>query len=487
MAMELPDEAISYNYQGLLVPAIEEWSAAAELRTRHFLAPGKLKDLMPRLLQVRSLVAAEREMRDPPPEMQPVEAGFIDLPQAQLDQYRRKGAVSELGRTLTLAGHLKDEADRVVILGAGGSILAPRALFEALKPLYHNEMPPESRLGIPRLYFDGCHDDNDALQDLLDLLQVTCVEPENREERWAVLVISKSGATLEPLVALRVFRREAHEYYGLRSQWLRELFTAVTGTTSRLRSQFKVQGHDPAELLTMPDKIGSRFAAFTPAGLLPAAIMGLDVRALLLGAAAMTKRFLEEPFEHNPVLQLAGVNFLMSEEVHKPIRVLAAWSRKLEVLGQWYGYLLAESLGKQGRGPTPLPLVHTRDLHVHGQLLQDGPRDRFITNLIVKNPRTVPIGVQMADHNEDDLNALARKSLNDINNASLRSANQGYYDSARPTADIVVPTLSEHTMGQLMQMLMLATVVEARLMGVNPYGQPGSELYRRNIRELLKQ
>ena len=143
---------------------------------------------------------------------------------------------------------------------------------------------------------------------------------------------------------------------------------------------------------------------FTAAGLLPAAVMGLDVRALLLGAAAMTKRFLEEPFERNPVLQYAAVNYLMTEEVGKPLRVLSIWSKKLEALGLWYDQLLAESLGKQGRGPTPLTAVQTRDLHSRGQQHQEGSRDKVINNLVVKTPRDVPIMIGMADHNEDDLN-----------------------------------------------------------------------------------
>src|SRR5262249_989521 len=150
---------------------------------------------------------------------------------------------------------------------------------------------------------------------LLDLLQISCVDPEVREERWAVVSITKSGASLEPAVALRVFRREANEYYGLRSPWLASLFAAVTGTATRVRGEFKACGIPDESVLTIPDEVGSRFSVFTPAGLLPAAIMGLDVRALLLGAAAMTRRFLEEPVERNPVLQFAGLNYLMTEEM----------------------------------------------------------------------------------------------------------------------------------------------------------------------------
>jgi glucose-6-phosphate isomerase len=482
--MELPDEAIAYHYQQLLVPA-EEWTAAGEVRARHFVAPGRLKDLMPRLLQCRSQVAAEREMRNPPPEMLPLEAGFIDLPQASLDQYRRKGEASDLGRIQALGARFREETDRVVLLGAGGPYLGARALFEALKSAYHNELPPETRLGVPRIYFEGYNADNDALQELLDLLQITCVEPERREERWGVVAISKSGDTLETAVALRAFRREATEYYGLRSEWLTKLFAAVTGPSSKLRDLFRAWGNPDQEVLTIPDQVGSRFSVFTAAGLLPAAIMGLDVRALLLGAAAMTKRFLEEPFERNPVLQFAGVNYLLAEELGKPLRILSVWSKKLEGVGLWYDQLLTESLGKQGRGPTPLTIVQTRDRYGRGQQHQEGPRDRVINNLVVKNPRALPIMVQMADHNEDELNVYCRKGLPDLLGAALRGTTQAYFEVARPTADLVVPTLSEHTVGQLLQMLMLATVVEGRLMGINPYSQPGLEPAQRHLREQL--
>jgi glucose-6-phosphate isomerase len=485
MAMELPDEAVVYQYQALLAPTVEDWTAAAELRTKHFVSPNRLRDLTPRLLQCRSQVAAEREMRNVPPELQPLDAGFIDLPQQLLDQFRRKGDASDLGRCLALANRMRDEADRVVLLGIGGSSLAARALFEALRSIYHNELPSESRLGVPRIYFAGDNFDNDALQELLDLLQITCVDPEQREERWAVVLVSKSGATWEPAIAHRVFRREATEFYGLRSPWLTRLFATVTGPSSRLRELFKAMGHEE-EVPSIPDSVGGRFSAFTPAGLVPAALMGLDARALLLGAAAMTKRFLEEPFERNPVLQFAGVNYLLAEEHAKPLRVLSVWSRKLEAVGRWYEHLLSESLSKQGRGPTPLTVVQTRDLHTQGQRQQEGPRDRIVNNLVVRTPRAVPIAVQMADHNQDDLNALNRRTLPDLQNAALRGVSQAFHEVARPSADLILPALSEHALGQLLQLLMLATVVEGRLMGVNPYGQPGALTYRRHMIDHLR-
>jgi glucose-6-phosphate isomerase len=484
--MQLPDEAITYQYPSLLVPASEEWTTAAELRAQHLVPPAELRELTPRLLQVRSQVAAEREVREAPPELHSLQAGFIDLPQRYLDQYRRQEDRSLLGRILLQASRLRDDVDRVVVLGAGGPYLGARALFEALRSPYHNELPPDARLGAPRMYFEGNNFDNDALQDLLDLLQITCVEPDLRAERWGVLVVSKSGDTLETAAAYRVFRREAVEFYGSHWERLRQLLIPVTGETGRLREQCKADGYAEHEVFALPADVSGRYAVFTAAGLLPAAVLGLDVRALLLGAASMTRRFLEEPFERNPVLQYAGLNHLLTTRHNKPLRVLAVWSRKLEAVGHWYNHLLAESLGKQGQGPTPLTVVQTRDLHARGQQHQDGARDKVINNLVVRSSRTPPILLGMAERNQDELNRYSRKGYPDLLDAALRGSNEAYAGVARPTADLVLPMLSEHVLGQLLQMLMLATVVEGRLVGINPYGQPGVEVYKRNMKALLK-
>jgi glucose-6-phosphate isomerase len=484
--MQLPDESIEFNYQGSLAPLPEAWTPLAELQSREFLAPERIDALRQTLVAVRMQVASEREMTSPPPKFKPLDAGFIDLPQKLLDQHRRKGDASELGRVLTLSQRLSEAADRVVVLGIGGSYLGARALFEALCNGYHNELPAKSRLGRPRVYFEGNNVDNDSLQDLLDLLENTCVDPEIREERWGCVVISKSGGTMETAAAYRVIRAELGRYYGGGAENLRKYVIPITGAHGKLRDLCRAEGFKDEEVLNIPDNVGGRYSVFTSVGLCPAAIMGLDVRALLLGAAAMTRRFLEEPFERNPVLQYAAVNYLMAEEKGKQTRVLAVWSKKLEALGLWYDQLLAESLGKQGLGPTPLTVVQTRDLHSRGQQHQEGTRDKIINNLVIKSPKHSPIAIGMSDHNEDDLNALSRKTVPDLQAAALKGTNQAYFEAARPTTDLTLPVLSEHTMGQLMQMLMLATVVEGRLMGINPYGQPGVEAYKKNMNRILR-
>jgi glucose-6-phosphate isomerase len=312
------------------------------------------------------------------------------------------------------------------------------------------------------------------------------VDPDLREERWGAVVISKSGGTLETAAAYRALRRELTEFYGNHSPQTKNYVIPITGATGKLRDLCKTDGYPEENIFTIPDDVGGRFSVFCPVGLLPAAVMGLDVRALLLGAAAMTKRFLEEPFDRNPVLQFAAVNHVLATQHDKPTRVLAVWSKKLESLGLWYDQLLAESLGKHGVGPTPITAVMTRDLHSRGQQFQEGTRDKLINNVVVKTPHHPPIMIGMADRNEDDLNALNRKSLPDVMTAAWKGTCQAYAEVARPTTDLILPNLSEHTMGQTLQMLMLATVVEGRLLGVNPYGQPGVEAYKRNMNKILR-
>lgn len=483
--MELPDEAIDYHFQGLIAPPPGgDFSPLTELQAQHFLPLARLRGMLPLINQVRGQVAAERELTNPAPELKPLDSGFIDYPQRLLDQFRRQKDQSELGRVQTLANRLREQCDRVVVLGIGGSYLGARALFDALCHGYHNELPAASRMGTPRIYFEGNNVDNDAVTDLLDLFEQSCVDPEIRDERWGLVVVSKSGGTIETAVAYRLFRNEMKRFYG-GSEQFQQLAVPVTGSPSKLRDLCKAEGIAETDILPIPDSVGGRYSVFTPVGLLPAAVMGLDVRALLLGAAAMTKRFLEEPFERNPVLQYAAVNFLMTEEKAKPIRVLAVWSKKLESVGLWYDQLLAESLGKLGRGPTPVTAVMTRDLHSRGQQFQEGMRDKVINNLIVKNPKSAAHAIGMSDHNEDDLNQFSRRNLSDLLRAAVQGTNQAYHEAARPTADLVLPQISEFTIGQLLQMLMLATVVEGRLMGVNPYGQPGVEAYKKNMRKIL--
>jgi glucose-6-phosphate isomerase len=258
----------------------------------------------------------------------------------------------------------------------------------------------------------------------------------------------------------------------------------VTGTSGKLYELARALGCE--EMFEVPDGVGGRFSILSAVGLVPAALMGLDVERLLMGAAAMNEHFRNKGPAENIVLQFVGVCHLMEKLRGCTTRVLSTWGKRLEAAGLWYDQLLAESLGKKERGALPLTVVNTRDLHSRGQQHQEGVRDKLITNLIVDQPRGEPIRIGKSDLNQDGLNELADKSLADVMAAAIEGTNQAYREDNRPTADIRLPRLDEYTLGQFFQMMMLATVVEGRLIGINPYGQPGVEAYKKNMNAILR-
>ena len=485
--MQLPDEAVEYDYSGLMAPPGDGWTPLDELRAKHLLAPEALDQVREALIKIRMGIAADRSAGDATGKGRSADAVFVDYPEKLSDRYKRKSEASELGRMIAAAERLRGSVDRVVVLGSGGGLLGSQAILGALSHAHHNELPSKDRLGSPRVYFAGDSLDGDALGDLRNLLEVTCVEPADQDERWGAVVVSPGGDAIETLAAYRALRHDLQQYYRGQPDYLRKYVIPVAGPTGRLRELAKADGFADDEILPLPEGLSGRFSALTPAGLLPAALVKLDVSALLLGAAAMTRRFVEQPFERNPVLQYAAVNHLLATTRDKTVRVTSVWSKRLEKFGDWYGHLLSESLGKQGRGPTPMTVVQTRDIHSRGQHLFEGARDKVVHQIVVRTANTTdPIKIGMADRNEDDLNALSRKSYPDLLAASLMQMNKALAESGRPVATITLPVLSEYTMGQLMQMLMLATVVEGRLLGVNPYGQPGVEAHQKGLNSLLR-
>jgi glucose-6-phosphate isomerase len=429
-----------------------------------------------------------------PAEKQPLDAGFIDLPERLLAEYKANRSGSELGRILATASRLRDTIDKIVVLGIGGSYMGARALFEACCHPYHNELPRGARGGKPRIYFEGNNVDNDAVQGLLDLLG--CNTPGARmgskpEDRWGIAVISKSGGTLETAAAFRLFWTKMLEAVGGDKQLLSQLIVPVTGKSGRLFELSKALGCP--DLFDIPDGVGGRFSILTAVGLLPAAVIGIDIVRLLEGAAAMNTRFRSEgafsnrtALGSNPVLDYVGVCHLLEAQRGANIRLLSTWGKGLEAAGFWYDQLLSESLGKHEQGATPLTVVNTRDLHSRGQQHQEGRRDKLVTNVIVHSQRRDRLSIEKSDLDQDKLNDFAGKSYPEILTAAIAGTNQAYAEDRRPTADLHLPGLDEYSMGQLFQMLMLTTVVEGRLIGINPYGQPGVEAYKKHMQAFLR-
>jgi glucose-6-phosphate isomerase len=416
-----------------------------------------------------------------PDEKKPLDTEFIDLPKALLDEHKASGEQSELGRIVKAADRLSELVDRVVVLGIGGSYMGARALLEACCNPFRNELGRQQRvrrgLSRPRMYFEGNNVEEPHMAAVRDLLG-------SDPKGWGIVVVSKSGGTLETAVALRLLLRWLGEAWNNDGAKVAERVVAVTGAKGLLRDL--VGALKCADVFTHPEAVGGRFSVLSSGGLLCAAVMGLDVTALLKGAVDMNEHFRKAPVGQNAVLDYAGVCYLMETLRGATIRVLSTWGKRLEAVGLWYDQLLAESLGKHGFGATPLTVVNTRDLHSRGQQHQEGRRDKLITNLFVETGAArKAIKVGTSDRNEDQLDVLAGKTLPEILEAARLGTNQAYRDDRRPTADLRLPAIDEHSLGQLFQMLMLATVVEGRLIGINPYGQPGVEAYKRNMNRIL--
>ena len=351
---------ITFNFDGALIP-------------EHGITREEIQQLIPRLEQAREEVIKTdlplfASGQGIPLEKQPLDAGFHEMPERILDEYQSNREASELGRILAVAKKLRERVDKVVVLGIGGSYMGARALMETCCQPYFNELTRAERGGRPRMYFEGNNVDNDWSQGLLHFLRTNSVG-EGPVGKWAIVVISKSGGTLETAAAFRQFLAALEEQVG--RDHLPEYVVPVTGATGKLASLADAIGCQDRFLV--PDGVGGRFSVLSAVGLLPAAILGIDVVMLLEGAAAMNGQFRIAPVGENPVLDYVAVNHLLEKQRGVVTRVLSVWSKSLESAGFWYDQLLAESLGKAEQGALPLTCLNSRDLHSRAQQHQEGP------------------------------------------------------------------------------------------------------------------
>ena len=449
----------------------------------------QITELLPTLGDIRdAMMSTELEMlagnRPTPAEMQPLDAGFVTMPDRLLAEYEANRQGSQLGRLFKRATHLHKIVDRVVVLGIGCSYSGARAILESCCQPYWNELSRGDRGSKPRMYFEGNNVDNDASQALLYLLGAHKNQPaQNELERWALVVISKTGETLETAIAFRQFLAALESSTANDREKLIELLVPVTGLDSKLHKLVTELG--ATDIYPIPDAVGGRFSILSAVGLVPAALVGVNVIELLQGASAMTKHFQTSKPEDNIVLQYVAANHLLEKHRGIHIRIMSVWSQALESFGMWYDQLAAESLGKNLLGFTPLTALNSRDLHSRHQQHQQGKRDKVINNIIADEFRFDSLAVGARTQDADSLNEIAEKTLPEVMKAGIEATAQALRQDGRPSTNLFIPRVDELHLGQLFQMMMLATVVEARLMGVNPYGQPGVQDYKAKMNHLL--
>lgn len=387
--------------------------------------------------------------------------GFLDLPFQSQDG---------LNDVKVAADRLAALGDRHVVLGIGGSYLGARAVIEALEHPFRNELSRAQRQERPRMYYEGNAVDADGLYALLNLLPTS--RPESVEEAFTVNVISKSGATLETAVAFRFFQQRLKQVYG--EDHAEYLVATTDASKGRLRAIADAEGYST---FVIPDDVGGRFSVLTPVGLLPAAVAGVDIGALVAGARFMAERCKNPDMHANIAYAYAALQHL-SYRARRPVSIMAAWTKRLEFFTFWYDQLCAESLGKDGQGRIPISTVNTRDLHSRGQEIQDGLPNAVVTNLLVQSPDYDVVIPRLAG-DEDGLNYLADKHLSEMVVGAAQGTAYAYAKAGRPSMNLVIPQLNAFTLGQLLYMFELSTLAEGYLMGINPLDQPGVEEYKK--------
>lgn len=353
----------------------------------------------------------------------------------------------------------------VVAIGIGGSYLGAKATIEALSHNFESAMPAKG----PRVVFAGHNLSEDYHAELLEYLEGKSV---------AAVVISKSGTTTEPALAFRIIKSYIEAKYG--KDGARERIVAVTDAA---RGALKTMSNDEGyKTFVIPDDVGGRFSVLTPVGLIPIALAGYDIRALVKGAASMAAKCYERNHDNIAVRYAAIRNEYY--DGGKSIELLVNYNPKLHSISEWWKQLYGESEGKDGKGIFPASATFTTDLHSLGQYVQDGQRILFETMFSVeKTNKSLVIGEDA--QNLDGLNYLAGKHLEYCNQMAEAGSRLSHMDGGVPCISLSMEKIDEYNLGELFYFFEVGCGVSAYMLGVNPFDQPGVEGYKKNMFALL--
>ncbi len=387
--------------------------------------------------------------------------GWIDLP-VDYDQ-------DEFTRIKAAAAKIQSNSEVLVVIGIGGSYLGARAAIEFLRHGFYNNIPATLRK-TPEIYYAGNSISGAYLNGLLDVIG---------DRDFSVNVISKSGTTTEPAIAFRIFKDKLEKKYGKEGAAKR-----IYATTDKARGALKVLSTEEGyETFVVPDDVGGRFSVLTAVGLLPIAVSGADIDALMAGAAAGRALALEKPFAENDAMQYAAIRNILLRK-GKNIEVLANYEPSIHYISEWWKQLYGESEGKDQKGIFPASVDLTTDLHSMGQFIQDGARILFETVLKIEAPADAPI-IQEEAVDLDGLNYLAGKDMNFVNDCAMNGTIMAHTDGNVPNLMVKIPAQDEYALGQLFYFFEFAVGVSGYLLGVNPFNQPGVESYKKNMFALL--
>ncbi len=360
------------------------------------------------------------------------------------------------------AASLRENCDVVVCIGIGGSYLGAKAVLEALG----------NAMGVangPQILFAGQNIGEDYLFELQEYL---------RGKRFGIIVISKSGTTTEPAIAFRLLKAQLEEQAGREAAG--KLIVAITDAKrGALRSLATTEGY---KTYVIDDNVGGRFSVLSPVGLLPIAVGGYDIKALMAGARAMEEGTLTGA-DTSALLYAETRNALY--RAGKKIEILVNYNPKLHYFGEWWKQLYGESEGKDHKGIFPAAVDNSTDLHSMGQWIQDGERTIFETVISVERQRH-EVRIPTDAENLDGLNYLAGKRVDEVNKMAELGTRIAHVDGGVPNMQILLPALEEQYLGQLIYFFEAACGISGYILEVNPFNQPGVEDYKRNMFALLE-
>ena len=367
------------------------------------------------------------------------------------------------------AKKIRKDSEILVVIGIGGSYLGARAVIETLNNTFYNYLPKEDRKG-PQILFAGNNISGEYLNDLVNLIG-------NRD--LSINVISKSGTTTEPAIALRFFREFMENKYGIE-----EARKRIYVTTDKKKGALKeLATKEEYESFVIPDNVGGRYSVLTAVGLLPIAVSGIDIDKLIEGAKFAEEKYNDPSLKYNECYKYAVARNLLYKD-EKNIELLVTYEPKMHYFIEWWRQLFGESEGKKNKGIYPDGAEYTTDLHSIGQYVQEGRKNLFETVINIED-NDKGVDIHFDEDDLDGINYLADKTMDYVNKKAMEGTIKAHVDGGVPNIIINIEKLDEETIGHLIYFFELACSMSGSLLGVNPFDQPGVEKYKTNMFKLL--
>jgi len=387
--------------------------------------------------------------------------GWINLP----TEYDK----DEFARIKQAAEKIQGDSEVLIVIGIGGSYLGARAAIEMLSNSFYNLQSKEQRK-TPQVLFAGNNISSTYVKHLLQLI-------EGRD--WSINVISKSGTTTEPAIAFRIFRAELEKKYG-KEEARKRIYATTDKARGALKSLATAEGY---ESFIIPDDVGGRYSVLTAVGLLPIAVAGIDIDAMMKGAADASVQYSNPNLAENEAYQYAAIRNSLYRK-GKVTEILVNYEPNLHYVSEWWKQLFGESEGKDYKGIYPASVDFSTDLHSMGQFIQQGNRNIFET-VIQVNEVPEHITIEAEEGDLDGLNFLAGKTMDFVNKKAFQGTLLAHTDGQVPNLIVNLKDMSPYTFGYMVYFFEKACAISGYLLGVNPFDQPGVEAYKTNMFALL--